>query len=173
MIVSLIAPQLAYAAPEQIQVEGETLLQAGQAKREELTFDLYRVSLYLPSRDASMQRITQESVPKAFHVEVLYDGSVPGGIPEDWSEELMPTLPEEKEQKLRQIYQSLGQGDELRIAYAPGAATSVKLNGETVFTDPGYELMAGTVDIFLGPDPVAENVRQGLLGRAEDDGWLF
>lgn len=168
-----LMPTTQSAALEQIELSGTTLVQAGQATREKLLFDLYRVSLYLPGRDAGMQRITQESVPKAFDVEVLYDGSVPGEIPENWTEELLPALPEEKEQELRRIYQSLDQGDELRITYAPGAPTTLELNGETVFTDPGHELMAGMIDVFLGPDPVSDEVRTSLLGKADEQGWLF
>ena len=166
-------PGLATAAPKQIEVANITLQRAGQATREELLVDIYQVSLYLPSKDAGMERITQPSVPKAFHVEVLYDGSVPGDIPQNWAEELLPPLPDRKMEKLRQVYQDLSQGDELVITYAPGSGTTVKLNGETVFTDPGRELMAGLVDVFLGPDPVSQNVRASLLGHAEDNGWLF
>ena len=33
--------------------------------------------------------------------------------------------------------------------------------------------MAGVVDVFLGPDPASEEVRQSLLGHAGDQGWLF
>lgn len=166
-------PALAIAAPQQVEVSDETLVRAGQATREELLVDLYQVSLYLPSKDADMDRITQQSVPKAFHVEVLYDGSLPGDIPKEWAEELLPPIPDRKAEKLRQVYQNLNQGDELLITYAPGSGTTVKLNGETVFTDPGAELMAGVVDVFLGPNPASENVRQSLLGHAEKGGWLL
>ena len=166
-------PALATAAPEQVTVSDETLVRAGQATREKLLVDLYQVSLYLPSKDAGMDRITQQSVPKAFYVEVLYDGSMPGDIPENWAEELLPPLPDRKVQELRQVYQKLNQGDELVVTYAPGSGTTVKLNGETVFTDPGSELIAGVVDVFLGPNPASENVRQSLLGHAKEQGWLF
>ena len=135
--------------------------------------DLYQVSLYLPSKDAGMDRITQQSVPKAFHVEVLYGGSMPNEIPDGWAEELLPPIPERKAQELRQLYRNLNQGDELLITYAPGSGTTVKLNGETVLTDPGAELTASVVDVFLGPDPVSENVRDSLLGHVEEGGWLF
>jgi hypothetical protein len=166
-------PGLATAAPEQIEVSDETLVRAGQATREELLFDLYQVSLYLPSKDAGMERITQQTVPKAFHVEVLYGGGMPEEIPEDWAEELLPPIPDPKVEELRQVFQNLEEGDELVITYAPGSGTTVRLNGETVFTDPGAELMAGMVDVFLGPDPVSENVSASLLGRAKEEGWLF
>ena len=167
-------PALATAAPQQITVSDETLVRAGQATRQELLVDLYQVSMYLPSKSAGMERITQQSVPKAFHVEVLYGGGMPNEIPGGWAEELLPPIPDPKVDELRQVYQNLDEGDELVITYAPGSGTTVRLNGETVFTDPGAELMAGVVDVFLGPDPVSENVRESLLGRAkEDGGWLF
>ena len=150
-------------------VAGKNLTQAGQAVREELWFDHYRVSLYLPSRDGGMDRITRDSLPKAFHMEVLYHGSMPDEIPDDWAEELLPPIPDPKLEKLRQVYRGLEQGDEVVVTYAPGAGTAVKLNGETIFTDPGAELIGGVVDVFLGPDPVSEDIREGLLGPAGDE----
>ena len=161
------------AAPERIEVGERTLVKAGEATREKLLVDLYRVSLYLPSRQVSMERVSDQAVPKAFRIEVLYDGGTPGDIPQDWTEELLPSLPQSKERELRQVYQDLEEGDTLRVVYAPGISTTVKLNGRTLFTDPGAGLIGGLVDVFLGPDPVSEDIRQNLLGKAEEEGWLF
>lgn len=169
----LLVPGLAYAAPEQIEVDGQVLVKVGEGTRERLTVDLYQVSLYLPSERADLQRINDPSVPKAFQIEVLYGGGTPDDIPEQWAEELLPPLPEEKVGELRQVYQGLEEGDQLRVTYTPGSSTAVTLNGETVFSDPGAGLMRGLVDVFLGPDPVSEDVRSNLLGRAEEEGWLF
>lgn len=171
----LVAPgaPAALAAPQKIEVAGQDLVKAGEAKREKMLIDLYRVALYLPVRDASMRRITQKSTPKAFHIEVLYDGKVPGDIPKNWAEELIPPLPEAKAKELRRVYGNLRQGDALLFTCPPGGPTTAALNGKTVFSDPGTGLMAGVVDVFLGPKPVSEDVRASLLGKAEESGWLF
>lgn len=173
LLVALLIAPAALAAPQNIEVAGQDLVKAGEAKREKMFIDLYRVALYLPVRDASMRRITQKSTPKAFHIEVLYDGKVPGDIPKNWAEELLPPLPEAKANDLRRIYSNLRQGDALLFTCPPGGPTSATLNGKTIFSDPGTELMAGVVDIFLGPKPVSEDMRARLLGTAEKGGWLF
>lgn len=175
LVALLIASgaRVALAAPRTIEVAGQELVKAGEAKREKLWIDLYHVALYLPVRDASMQRITQTSTPKAFHIEVLYDGKVPGEIPKAWAEELMPPLPEAKAKELRRIYGNLRQGDVLLFTCPPGGPTTAALNGNTVFSDPGTGLIDGVVNVFLGPKPVSEDVRASLLGNVEDSGWLF
>lgn len=169
-----LASTPAAAAPERIEVSGQTLSRVGQAEREELLIDLYKVTLYLPDRHAGaahatrMDHVTRDSVPKAFLVEITYDGNVPNEIPESWSEELLPPLPAHKDKVMRQTYEGLKTGDKLLITYRPGEGTSLKLNGETFLSDPGSGLMAGFVDVFLGPDPVSDDVREGLLARTGD-----
>jgi hypothetical protein len=67
-------PALAMAAPEPIEVAAQTLVRARQAGLQ-------------AGRDGSHR---QQSVRKVFHRQVLYDGSVPGQIPENRAEELLP-----------------------------------------------------------------------------------
>jgi hypothetical protein len=153
-----------YAAPPRtVTVAGDDLVLNGIATRQALVFDLYTVALYLPEPTTSVERISDPSVPKAFYVEVDYDGSAPDVIPEHWREELLPPVSVERPEELRHASQSLGEGDAIHIAYVPGAGAAVQLNGETVLRDTGHGLIEAVIDLWIGADPVSEDVRRGLL----------
>ena len=151
------------APPATVTVAGDDLVLSGMAKRQALTVDLYTVALYLPEPTTSAERIGDPSVPKAFFVEVAYDDSAPGVVPDHWREELLPAPLAEQTEELRRVSRSLEEGDAIHIAYAPGSGAEVQLNGETVLEERGHELIEAVIDLWLGEDPVSEDVRRGLL----------
>jgi hypothetical protein len=150
-------------APKQLMVEEHTLSLNGQGKREMLFIDLYSVALYLPQPLADVQAIRDPSRPKAFRIQFLYGGNKPDQIPASWREELLPALSPAQTQQLRDIYARLHEGDVLRVVYTSQSGTQLLVNEQPVLSDRGPRLMDGFIDLFLGANPVSEDLRSALL----------
>ncbi len=67
---------------------------------------------------------------------------------------------------ISRAYVDIKEGDRYSLCYAPGRGTTLKHNGRPLVTVPGAEFGAAYYDIWLGPKPVDNDLRDRLLGRA-------
>ncbi len=97
-------------------VQGQQLHLAACAAREELWMELYALSLYLPSSAATVaSRILDDGTPKLLRLDVTYDGRVPDGLPEDWTQRLREHVSREFMRMLQNQYNNLKSGDTVLI----------------------------------------------------------
>lgn len=153
------------AAPPTITVAGEELVRAGQGERKRWFIDLYKVGFYLPRGRTILSAAADRSVPKAFRIQVTYEGKLPDDIPRQWRQQLLPPLDGAQARALNDMYARLQRGDVVMVRYVPGDGTRLNRNGVHVLSTPGHRLMAAFVDLFLGANPVSEDLRAELLGR--------
>lgn len=166
LIVLLICPLSASAGlPERLELNGARLELAGRGTRETMLIDLYSVGWYLPEGKSSSVSPDDSSQAMAFRIIIDYSGDRPEQIPSAWREELLPPLNEAQMVELRRAYAGLRAGDTATVAYAPGSGTTIQVNGQALFTDSGYGLMAAFVDLWLGAKPVSEALKNALLGE--------
>lgn len=144
-------------------VQGARLRLVGCAAREMLWKELYALSLYLPRPVGDASDIQGGSMPKLLRLDVTYDGKVPDGLPEDWAGRLREQVSREFMRTLRGLYNELRGGDTVRIAYTSGEGTTVTVNGRVVASRPGNELMDGVLGLWIGRDPLSENMKRLLL----------
>lgn len=144
-------------------VQGTQLQLAGCAAREELWMDLYAVSLYLPQGATGNARMTDDQMPKLIRLDVTYSGEIPDGLPSEWKERLQQRVSQEFIQTLQNQYNNLRGGDAVRISYVPGNGTTLSVNGNTVVTRPGSDLMNAMMDVWIGSNPVSDNIKRHLL----------
>lgn len=145
-------------------VQGRQLRLAGCAVRESLWMELYAVSLYLPQgTPADAGRILDDGTAKLLRLDVTYDGQVPNGLPQDWAQRLRDEVSRDFMRTLQNQYNQLKAGDTVRIFYVPGQGTTLSVNGNTVTTRPGGELMRSMLGLWIGRDPVSGNMRRLLL----------
>ena len=158
------AASTAVAQPEMLDVGGRSLPLKSQATRSEMfgLVDLYQVALYAPANISSVEGLRPKDVPKALRVEVQYNGSLPDEVPSGWRSELDPALNKEQSAKLRSAYAKLEPKDEILITYVPERGTTLRVSGNEVLTNAGYEVMAAFLDIWLGQTPVSEDVKDAL-----------
>lgn len=143
---------------------GSTQLQlAGCSAREKLWMDLYVVSLYLPRDMAGVARMTDDGVPKLVRLDVTHDGKVPNGLPSEWRQRLQRHVSQEFMQTLESHYNNLRGGDTVRVSYTPGGGTTLSVNGNTVATRPGGDLMDAMLKLWVGQDPVSQDIKRDLL----------
>lgn len=175
--VALVAILLAFAAappatamaPLTIEVGGSELVLCGEGTRSKYLMDLYRVAMYLPRQSSDLSYIRRPDIAKAFRVDVLFDGPVPDEMPDDWRTELVPVLSSGQMQQMSQTFERLKPGDVILVTFNPGQGpehgTRLALNGRTVITDPGPGVIDALIDLWLGPQPVSDEVKQALLGQ--------
>jgi hypothetical protein len=145
-------------------VQGRQLWLAGCAVRESLWMELYAVSLYLPQgTPTEAGRILDDGTTKMLRLDVTYDGRVPDGLPQDWARQLRDEVSRDFVRTLRNQYNRLKAGDTVRISYVPSQGTTLSVNGDTVTTRPGGEVMDGMLGLWIGRDPVSGNMKRLLL----------
>lgn len=145
-------------------VQGQQLRLTSCGVREQMWMELYAVSLYLPQgvpTDAA--RILDDSTAKLLRMDVTYEGKVPNGLPEDWAQRLRDQVRQEFIRTLQNQYNDLKNGDTVRVFYVPNEGTTLSVNGRTVVTRPGSELMGAMLNLWIGRDPVSGNLKRLLL----------
>lgn len=155
----------ATGGPEDAAADAGGLVLWGEAVRDKLGIAVYRLSLYLPERGLGAGAVASPDVAKVFRVEILYGGDLPEEVPDDWRAELVPATSDGQMAALRDAYADLSEGDVIRIAYAPGAGSTVAVNGRPVVEADGHAIAGAAGALWLGDDPAAPAVRDALLAR--------
>jgi hypothetical protein len=149
--------------PPSIEADGRQLQLGGCAVREMWWMNLYTLGLYLPDPPADVPTVLQPGTPKLVRMDVVYDGKVPSGLPEDWRERLRQEVSGEFLRTLQGLYDDLKGGDTVTFVYTPGRGMTLAVNGEQVAAKSGHETMEAMLRLFVGPDPVSENMKRLLL----------
>lgn len=149
--------------PASAEVDGRRLRLGGCAVREMWWMDLYTLAMYVPDAPIDVATMLQPGTPKLVRMDVVYDGEVPGGLPEDWRDRLREEVSREFLRTLQDLYGDLKGGDTVAVAYAPDRGTTLAENGEQVAAKPGHGTMEAMLRLFVGRDPVSENMKRLLL----------
>jgi hypothetical protein len=87
-------------------------------------------------------------------------------VPENWQDELYPKLTQEATARFKAAYATLKHGDVILITYAPGRGTQVRLNDQPLLSDSSPGFMTACLDLWIGAQPVSQNLRRLLLNSA-------
>lgn len=140
-----------------------SLVLNGRGTRKAMFFDLYTCELYLrePTDDAA--RILGEKGPITVQLEV--HGDPPGSILGAWAAVLKRELSDKMFRKTTMLYRDLEEGDRIQLHYVPENGTTVAINGESLFVDPGRDLIHAVLDQWVGEAPVSDELKEALLGK--------
>lgn len=151
------------------QVEGELpivfeeLILNGAGTRRLLFAELYTCRLFVPRKITSFDEARELNGPIEIHLEV--HGEPPGKLPDDWAKVLDEELSAKLFEKARTRYRNLSGGDRVVVAYRPEEGSTVWLNDEEQFTDPGPGLVLALLEQWVGERPVSRSLRRNLLGQ--------
>lgn len=149
--------------PTSAEVDRRRLRLGGCAVREMWWMDLYTLAVYVPDAPIDVATMLQPGTPKLVRMDVVYDGEVPGGLPEEWRDRLREEVSREFLRTLQDLYGDLKGGDTVAVAYAPDRGTTLAVNEEQVAARPGHGTMEAMLRLFVGQDPVSENMKRLLL----------
>ena len=169
-----ISPQIEAAEIEGINFDERyttadtTLVLRGTGLLRAMVFaKVYVGALYLPSDCPSKMALAD--VPKRLEVE--YFRSIAGddfgtATNKKISENVDPQTYERLRPQIEyhnSLYTDVNAGDRYALTYIPGRGTELTLNGESRGIIEGADFAAALFSIWLGPKPISESMKKGLL----------
>jgi Chalcone isomerase-like len=148
-----------------------TLVLNGAGLREKFFVDVYIGALYLESKTTEVKTIMNDtgaaSVLMHFlHSEVGKDKLTAGwteGFENNLSRTTMQAI-EERITMFNKLFQTVHEGDVIRLDYLPDSGTQVRINGELRGTVEGNDFFRALLSIWLGERPVTKSLRKDMLG---------
>ena len=97
-------------------------------------------------------------------LDVLHEGGMPGGLPDDWYPRLRETLGEDVIARIDGAFGLIGPGSRVEIAYRPGPDLSaMRVDGEAAFAEPGPDAFEAVYDRWFGADPISRSLKRDVL----------
>jgi len=157
--------------PEQLTVEGQTLVLNGAGIREKFFFDIYVAALYLPARQSDVDRILQADQPWRVTMNFLYAEVDKKKLDNGWDEGFEANVPpaslsalKERLAQFKAMFPTLHKGDEAVLTYLPGKGVAVSVKGEQKGIIPGADFGRTLLSVWLGKEPVTGKLKKALLG---------
>jgi Chalcone isomerase-like len=157
--------------PDTMTADGNMLKLNGAGIRKKAIFKVYVAGLYVenPSKDASA--LLSSSEAKQMHLWMLRDikgANVSGAIADGFqlnSKAALPQLQPRLDQ-LAKMIPDMKEGDQMSLTFVPDKGTVVNVRGTDVGTIEGRDFADALFAVWLGPNPVQDDLKQALLGNA-------
>jgi hypothetical protein len=173
--VSASSPAIEVAGvtvPDTVTVEGKTLKLNGAGLRKKMMFKVYVGALYVetPSKDAAA--VVSSSEVKSVRLSILRSlkgSQVSEAIAEGFernSKDQMPKL-QARLAKLEQMIPDVKEGDEIAFNAIPEKGVQVLVRGTERGTLEGRDFSDALFSVWLGPNPVQEDLKKALLGGSD------
>jgi hypothetical protein len=155
--------------PETVSAEGKTLKLNGAGLRKKLLFKVYVAALYVetPSKDGAA--VISSSGVKRVRLSILRSlkgSQVSEAISEGFernSRDQMPKL-EARLKKLASMIPDVKEGDEIAFTWVPDKGIQIAVRGTDRGTIEGRDFGDALLSVWLGPNPVQEDLKKALLG---------
>ncbi len=153
--------------------DGKTqLLLNGAGLREKFFIDVYVGSLYLQAKTPDVNAILSDDGPARVQLDIVYSKISKEKITQGWLDGLEDNLSssefdaiQSKIKAFNKLFTPLVEGDVIRIDYTPENGTELRINGEWRGDISGNDFFRDLLKIWLGPDPVSDSLKQGMLGK--------
>lgn len=174
---SVSAKQLAgVTVDESAVVSGKTLILNGAGIRSKFVFDIYVAAFYTASPVNKSADIVVKDQPMRMAMHFVYDEVSEEKLVDGWNGGFEDNLSDEKINKLKpriQLFNSLfntvRKGDVIWLDYVPGKGTLVSINRKNIGAVTSEEFYHALLMIWLGEDPVGDDLKSALLGQIESD----
>ena len=180
VLVMLIAHPLAYArtlaevnVPESVTQEGhgKELLLNGAGIRKKFFIKVYVAGLYLPEKTSEAAVVESMDGANRLLMHFVYSEVSRKKMDTAWQEGFYANNSKETMAGLadslalfKSFFPDMHEGDVVWIDYLPGRGTFVTINGEEKGYIPGREFNIALLRVWLGPNPVTDELKSGLLG---------
>ena len=155
--------------PDTVTVEGKMLKLNGGGVRTKAIFKVYVAGLYLetPGRDAaSIASSDQVKRMTLVLLRGLDKGKITEAITEGFEKNSRAQLPALKARldRFNAMIPDLEKGDQIVLTYVPGKGTEVSAKGAAKGTIEGKDFADALFSVWLGANPVQEDLKKALLG---------
>jgi hypothetical protein len=155
--------------PDTVEVDSKALKLNGAGIRKKLIVKVYVAGLYVetPSKDAAA--LVSSNQIKSMRLHMLRDvkgASVSGAIADGFALNSKDALPQLKPRldQLAKLIPDVSEGEEIWLTWVPDKGTDVVVRGTKTGTIEGRDFADALFSVWLGPKPVQDDLKQGLLG---------
>ncbi len=155
--------------PDTVTVEAKTLKLNGMGLRKKVVFKVYVAGLYLEKTSNAAPAVISSDEVKQMRLHVLRSlkaKQVTEAIEEGFeknSKSQMAAL-KERLQKFSGMFADVTEGDLILMTYVPGKGVTVSVKGSDKGTVEGKDFADALFAVWLGPNPVQEDLKKALLG---------
>ena len=159
---------------DQKTLANQTLKLHGAGLREKYWLDIYVAGLYLPSsfseEKSSASEIISANVPKSIHTEFIFPNVSKEKMVETLEENIQnnPKISSDTQEKMKRCQswmEDYTSGDQIIFDYVPNKGTTITVKGTIKGTIEGTDFMRALFEIYIGPNPASEQLKQGLLNQ--------
>lgn len=158
--------------PEEVtRDDGATLSLNGAGIRKKFFFKIYIAALYLENKATSAEAVLADEGGKRMAMHFLYSEVSGEDLVEAWNAGFTGNGTVEQLDALaadiaafNELFTGVKSGDTIILDYLPGVGTEVVIRGERKGVIAGKPFNDLLLSIWLGTQPVAEDLRAALLG---------
>ncbi len=158
--------------PEEVRRDdGATLSLNGAGVRTKFFFKIYVAALYLEHQATSVEAVLAGEGGKRMAMHFLYSEVSAEDLVEAWNDGFTANAAPEQLDALaadiaafNELFTGVKSGDTIILDYLPGVGTAVVIRGERKGVIAGKPFNDLLLSIWLGTEPVAEDLRAALLG---------
>ncbi len=166
---ALAAEAAGVRMPDTVTVEGKTLKLNGMGLRKKVVFKVYVAGLYLEKTSSAAAAVISSDEIRQMRLHVLRSlkaKQVTEAIEEGFEKNSKPQMAALKNrlQKFSSMFADVAEGDLILMTYVPGKGTSVSIMGAERGTVEGKDFADALFAVWLGPNPVQEDLKKALLG---------
>jgi Chalcone isomerase-like len=161
--------------PEQVSVgDGVTLHLNGAGIRYKYFFKIYVAELYMQHPAADVEKVLKDDGEKRVVMHFIYSEVGKDKLVEGWNEGFRANLApqelaalQEKINRFNAMFDTVKSGDEISLDYTPGKGTEVTIRGRVKGVVAGKDFNDALLAIWLGKEPVSDELRKELLGNSD------
>lgn len=156
--------------PDTASVAATPLVLNGIGLRTKVFFKIYVGGLYLPQKSGDAEAIVAGTGPDRVLMHMIYEVSK-DQFADAWHDDFKANNPADYDKLHDQIEQFITwfgdskKDDVVVMDYVPGTGTQVSWNGELRGTIPGEAFHHALLNVFLGPKPPTDDLKDGMLGK--------
>jgi hypothetical protein len=158
--------------PEEVtRDDGATLSLNGAGVRTKFFFKIYVAALYLEHKASTVEAVLTDEGGKRVAMHFLYSEVSAEDLVEAWNDGFTANGTPEQLDALaadiiafNKLFSAVKAGDTIILDYLPGVGTAVIIRGEQQGVIAGKPFNDLLLSIWLGTQPVAEDLRAALLG---------
>jgi len=162
--------------PELVTVgEGMALHLNGAGIRYKFFFKIYIAELYMEHPATDVQKVIKDDGRKRVVMHFVYSEVDKDKLVEGWNEGFHGNLSpqqfaalQDKINRFNGMFDTVKSGDEIFLDYIPGIGTEVRIRGQKKGVIAGKDFNDALLAIWLGKEPVSDELRQELLGNSQE-----
>jgi len=158
--------------PASTAVAGKSLNLNGAGLRTKLFFKIYAGGLYLAAKSHDAKAIINAEEPMLVRMHFIYDGVSAKKLQNGWKEGFELTAPDAGGGLKAGIVTFVAmfsdeakENDVYTISWQPNHGTDVSKNGSLLGTIKGLDFKKALFAIWLGKEPVDDDLKEGMLGK--------